>query len=45
MSSAEPPLRIVLGGDAIDSIRQRLAGLQDELSQWEEAGRATSIDE
>ena len=45
MSSAKPPLRLVLGGDAIDRIRQRLGDLQDELAEWEELGRATSIDE
>jgi hypothetical protein len=45
MSAANPPLRLVLGGDAIDRIRERLVGLQDELSRWEEVGRATSIDE
>lgn len=45
MSSASPPLRLVLGGDAIDRIRERLVGLLDELSRWEEVGRATSIDE
>ena len=45
MSSAEPPLRLVLGGDAIDRIRQRLGDLEDELSEWEELGRATTIDE
>jgi NAD(P)-dependent dehydrogenase (short-subunit alcohol dehydrogenase family) len=45
MSSAKPPLRLVLGGDAIDRIRQRLGDLQNELSEWEELGRATSFDE
>jgi hypothetical protein len=45
MSSAAPPLRLVLGGDAIDRIRDRLVGLQGELSRWEQVGRATSIDE
>jgi hypothetical protein len=45
MSSAKPPLRLVLGGDAVGRIRQRLGDLQDELSEWEELGRATSIDE
>jgi NAD(P)-dependent dehydrogenase (short-subunit alcohol dehydrogenase family) len=45
MSSANPPLRLALGGDAIDGIREQLYGLQNELSQWEELGRATSIDE
>ena len=45
MASTNPPLRLVLGGDAIDRIRQRLGDLQDELAAWEELGRATSIDE
>jgi NAD(P)-dependent dehydrogenase (short-subunit alcohol dehydrogenase family) len=45
MASTNPPLRLVLGGDAIDRIRQRLGDLQDELAEWEEFGRATSIDE
>ena len=45
MSSAKPPLRLVLGGDAIDSIRQRLGHLQDELTEWEELGRDTALDE
>jgi NAD(P)-dependent dehydrogenase (short-subunit alcohol dehydrogenase family) len=44
MSSVKPPLRLVLGGDAIDRIRERLGDLQDELSEWEGLGRATSID-
>jgi NAD(P)-dependent dehydrogenase (short-subunit alcohol dehydrogenase family) len=44
MSSVNPPLRLVLGGDAIDRIRERLGDLQDELSEWEGLGRATSID-
>lgn len=45
IASDKPPLRLVLGGDAIDSIRQRLGELQNELADWEELGRATSIDE
>jgi NAD(P)-dependent dehydrogenase (short-subunit alcohol dehydrogenase family) len=45
MASARPPLRLVLGGDAIDRIRERLGDLQHELAEWEEFGRATSIDE
>jgi NAD(P)-dependent dehydrogenase (short-subunit alcohol dehydrogenase family) len=45
MASTRPPLRLVLGGDAIDRIRERLGDLQDELAEWEEFGRATSIDE
>jgi NAD(P)-dependent dehydrogenase (short-subunit alcohol dehydrogenase family) len=42
---AKPPLRLVLGGDAIDRIRQRLGHLQDELTEWEELGRDTALDE
>ena len=45
MSSAEPPLRLVLGGDAIDRIRQRLGHLQEELTEWEELGRDTVLGE
>jgi NAD(P)-dependent dehydrogenase (short-subunit alcohol dehydrogenase family) len=45
MSSAKPPLRLVLGEDAIDRIRQRLGHLQDELTEWEELGRDTALDE
>jgi NAD(P)-dependent dehydrogenase (short-subunit alcohol dehydrogenase family) len=45
MSSAKPPLRLVLGGDAIDRIRPRLGDLQHELSEWEELGRATAFDD
>jgi NAD(P)-dependent dehydrogenase (short-subunit alcohol dehydrogenase family) len=45
MSSAKPPLRLVLGGDAIDGIRERLGDLQHELSEWEDPGRATSFDD
>jgi len=44
MSSAKPPLRLVLGGDAIDRIRARPGGLQHELSEWEDVGRATAFD-
>lgn len=44
MASAQPPLRLVLGGDAIDRIRQRLGDLQRELTEWEDLGRATAID-
>jgi hypothetical protein len=34
----------VQGGDAIDSIRQRLESLTAELAQWEPLGRDTAID-
>jgi NAD(P)-dependent dehydrogenase (short-subunit alcohol dehydrogenase family) len=44
LDADEPPLRLVLGGDAIDNIRARLDQLTDELGRWEEVGRRTAID-
>jgi NAD(P)-dependent dehydrogenase (short-subunit alcohol dehydrogenase family) len=44
LDAPTPPLRLVLGGDAIDSIRQRLESLTAELAQWEPLGRDTAID-
>jgi NAD(P)-dependent dehydrogenase (short-subunit alcohol dehydrogenase family) len=44
LDADEPPLRLVLGGDAIDNIRARLDQLTGELARWEEVGRGTSID-
>jgi len=38
------PLRLVLGGDAIDNIRRRLESLTAELAQWEAVGRDTALD-
>jgi hypothetical protein len=37
-------MRLVLGGDAIDSIRGRLDEVTDELGRWGEVGRRTRID-
>jgi NAD(P)-dependent dehydrogenase (short-subunit alcohol dehydrogenase family) len=44
LDADEPPLRLVLGGDAIDNIRARLDQLTGELARWEEVGRGTAID-
>jgi NAD(P)-dependent dehydrogenase (short-subunit alcohol dehydrogenase family) len=44
LEADEPPLRLVLGGDAIDNIRARLDQLTGELARWEEVGRGTAID-
>lgn len=44
LDAEDPPLRLVLGGDAIDSIRSRLDQLTAELRDWEEVGRRTAID-
>jgi NAD(P)-dependent dehydrogenase (short-subunit alcohol dehydrogenase family) len=38
-----PPLRLVLGEDAIGNIRSRLARVSDELDAWEEVGAATAL--
>jgi NAD(P)-dependent dehydrogenase (short-subunit alcohol dehydrogenase family) len=38
------PLRLVLGGDAVDGVRGRLASLNAELDEWEGTGRDTAID-
>ncbi|MBV6646128.1 MAG: SDR family NAD(P)-dependent oxidoreductase [Cyclobacteriaceae bacterium] len=34
--SENPPLRLVLGKDALDRIRQKIYSMSDELNQWEE---------
>jgi NAD(P)-dependent dehydrogenase (short-subunit alcohol dehydrogenase family) len=44
LDADEPPLRLVLGGDAVDNIRARLDQLTGELARWEEVGRGTAID-
>jgi hypothetical protein len=44
MNAHHPPLRLVLGGDAIDRIRQRLETMQTELDTWDAVGRDTTVD-
>ncbi len=44
LDADSPPLRLVLGGDAIDNIRSRLDQLTDELRVWEDVGRQTAIE-
>jgi len=44
ISSERPPLRLALGADAIDGIRDRLQALESELADWEHVGRATAFD-
>ena len=44
MDAETPPLRLVLGGDAIDGIGNHLTALQSELAAWEHVGRATRLD-
>jgi NAD(P)-dependent dehydrogenase (short-subunit alcohol dehydrogenase family) len=45
LDAEEPPLRLVLGADAIGNIRDRLDRLSSELGEWEEVGRATAIED
>jgi NAD(P)-dependent dehydrogenase (short-subunit alcohol dehydrogenase family) len=44
LDADKTPLRLVLGEDAIANIRARLDRVADELSHWEEVGRATAIE-
>ena len=48
LDADEPPLRLVVGGDAIDNIRARLDQLtltaNRRARRWEELGRRTAID-
>jgi NAD(P)-dependent dehydrogenase (short-subunit alcohol dehydrogenase family) len=45
LDAEPPPLRLVLGQDAIDNVHARLGRMTAELMSWEELGRATAIDE
>jgi NAD(P)-dependent dehydrogenase (short-subunit alcohol dehydrogenase family) len=45
IDAPEPPLRLVLGADAIHNIRSRLATVQAELDAWEPVGTATALGE
>ena len=44
LDAERAPLRLVLGADAIDNIRTRLASLNNELADWEAIGRDTMLD-
>jgi NAD(P)-dependent dehydrogenase (short-subunit alcohol dehydrogenase family) len=43
LDADDPPLRLVLGQDAIGNIRSRLASVSDELDGWEQVGAATAL--
>ena len=45
LDAEEPPLRLVLGADAIGNIDQRLRRLADELARWRSLGEATAVEE
>jgi NAD(P)-dependent dehydrogenase (short-subunit alcohol dehydrogenase family) len=44
LDADEPPLRLILGADAIGSVERRLTTLTDELAAWRSLGEATAID-
>jgi NAD(P)-dependent dehydrogenase (short-subunit alcohol dehydrogenase family) len=45
LDSDQPPLRLVLGADAIGNIRNRFEQLESELDRWEEVGRDTAVED
>jgi len=45
LDSGEPPLRLVLGADAIGNVERRLSVLADELERWRSLGEATTIED
>ena len=44
LDAPEPPLRLALGNDAVDSIYGALDQAKAELAAWEPVGRATTYD-
>jgi NAD(P)-dependent dehydrogenase (short-subunit alcohol dehydrogenase family) len=45
VDSDQPPLRLVLGADAIGNIEKQLGALGEELEAWRSVGEATAIDD
>jgi NAD(P)-dependent dehydrogenase (short-subunit alcohol dehydrogenase family) len=45
LDADEPPLRLVLGADAIDNIESHLNGVGEELERWRSLGEATAVDD
>ena len=45
LDADEPPLRLVLGADAIGNIGRRLDSVATELAAWRAVGEATALDE
>ena len=44
LDADEPPLRLVLGADAVEAIRAKDDALRAELARWERVARATAFD-
>jgi NAD(P)-dependent dehydrogenase (short-subunit alcohol dehydrogenase family) len=45
LDTDEPPLRLVLGADAIGNIEQHLTAVGDELDSWRSLGENTAFDD
>jgi NAD(P)-dependent dehydrogenase (short-subunit alcohol dehydrogenase family) len=45
LDADEPPLRLVLGTDAIGNIESHLEGVRDELERWRSVGEPTAFDD
>jgi hypothetical protein len=43
LDSADPPLRLALGADAVDAIRAKHDQLRADLDRWEELSRDTAF--
>ncbi|WP_409180489.1 oxidoreductase [Amycolatopsis sp. VS8301801F10] len=44
VDAPDAPLRLALGGDAVDAIRGKIAALAKDLDSWETVSRATALD-
>jgi NAD(P)-dependent dehydrogenase (short-subunit alcohol dehydrogenase family) len=45
LDADEPPLRLVLGADAIANVERRLRAVGEELDAWRSAGEATAVED
>jgi NAD(P)-dependent dehydrogenase (short-subunit alcohol dehydrogenase family) len=43
VESDDPPLRLVLGTEAIDAVRAKLEGQRSELDTWDRLARSTAV--
>ncbi|MFC0027930.1 oxidoreductase [Micromonospora chaiyaphumensis] len=43
LDSDRPPLRLLLGGDAVDGLREHHEALLAEVAAWEETSRSTAV--
>ncbi|MFJ9035290.1 oxidoreductase [Streptomyces sp. NPDC102406] len=44
LAAEKPPLRLALGGDAVDALVGHLDAVRAEITEWEEVSRGTDID-